>query len=217
MTEQNSEYTNALLRRTQVARRVAEGIQRTAAEGKSFSCVLIEIDNFGQLRESVGAEAAAALLGEVLALLQQAVPEGANAEGYGREQFVLLLPGWETEQALLLADRLRSQVSDHEFSVQLHGRPRSAPLTVSAGIASGRRATIDQTELLRRAGEALYKAKRAGGNQVSLPPEEGLILKSNYYSATQLEKLSLLAERLERSEASVLREALDDALAKYNI
>lgn len=43
-----------------------------------------------------------------------------------------------------------------------------------------------------------------------------MVTKTSHYTATQLERLALLARTLKRNEASILREALDDVLKKYN-
>jgi len=59
------------------------------------------------------------------------------------------------------------------------------------------------------------RAKKSGRNQVCLAKEEKLIPKTSHYTATQLERLSIIAKNEEIGEAVLLREALDDLLRKY--
>jgi hypothetical protein len=69
---------------------------------------------------------------------------------------------------------------------------------------------------LRKASEALYSAQQQGGNRICLPGESQMITKTNYYTRTQLERIASLAKSLGRTEAFLLREALDDLLHKYD-
>jgi predicted signal transduction protein with EAL and GGDEF domain len=87
--------------------------------------------------------------------------------------------------------------------------------TISVGIASY---PIDGTatdELLRKADQALYRAKGAGLNQVLLAHDEKMTPKTTHYTETQLERLSKLADHFEVTEARLLREAMDDLINKY--
>ena len=90
-------------------------------------------------------------------------------------------------------------------------------LTASIGLASFRGHGQSDVELMREADQALYTAKATGQNKVSLPlADSRMITKTSHYTATQLERLAGLARTVGRNEASLLREALDDLLKKYN-
>jgi predicted signal transduction protein with EAL and GGDEF domain len=90
-------------------------------------------------------------------------------------------------------------------------------LTCSIGLASYPVHGQIDVELVREADQALYMAKAAGGNKVALPlADSRMITKTSHYTATQLERLAHLAKTVKRNEASLLREALDDLLKKYN-
>jgi len=68
--------------------------------------------------------------------------------------------------------------------------------------------------LLRATDEALLRAKRDGKSKVAIYVEDKMVLRPNYYSKAQLSRLATLSERLGRTEAALLREALD-LLDKY--
>jgi diguanylate cyclase len=79
---------------------------------------------------------------------------------------------------------------------------------------AGPRGGSTAEELLEAADAGLVRAKRAGGNRIAIHIEERMILKSSYYPRPSLHRLTKLARRTGRPEASLLREALDDYLAR---
>ena len=89
--------------------------------------------------------------------------------------------------------------------------------TTSIGLASYPAHGRTDVELMREADQALYLAKATGRDKVALPlTDSRMITKTSHYTATQLERLASLARTVKRNEASLLREALDDLLKKYD-
>lgn len=89
-------------------------------------------------------------------------------------------------------------------------------VTGSAGIVQypwdGRYAS----ELWRKAEEAVNRTKRLGRNRIHIISEK-MIMKPNYYTSNQLERLRFLAKRLNKIETEILRTSLEECLEKYNI
>jgi GGDEF domain-containing protein len=87
--------------------------------------------------------------------------------------------------------------------------------TFSAGVAEVYKHGNDCIELLRNLEDAVYKAKTAGKDKVLIVDTKKMVLKSNYYTINQLRRLIFISKKLSRSEASILREALDIVIRKY--
>jgi diguanylate cyclase (GGDEF)-like protein len=79
---------------------------------------------------------------------------------YGGEEFIVVLPGTATDQAVLIAERMRHAVE--------RARPAGLQVTVSAGVASARGDAVAFRALFEAADDALYDAKRRGRNRVSI-------------------------------------------------
>lgn len=112
---------------------------------------------------------------------------------------------------LLMEDFRRSAVN--KLLLQFH---KEMGIAFSVGIGNHPRDAKDSQSLMQKADQALYQAKEAGRNQVSLPWTEEMVMRSCYYSTSQNGRLKKLAEQLKKKESVLLREALDDLLRKYD-
>jgi predicted signal transduction protein with EAL and GGDEF domain len=113
-------------------------------------------------------------------------------------------------------ERVRSAVQEMK-SLQVGEQIIPLQVTLSVGMASFPIDARTDTELLRKADQALYRSKQMGRNQVRLAYEERMLPKTSHYTQTQLERLSRLAEHKGVGEAVLLREALDNLLLKYTV
>ncbi len=103
------------------------------------------------------------------------------------------------------------------MEIDLASQQGVSGITISAGLATYPVDGVTQSELVRRADQALYRAKELGGNCVKLSYEERLVPKTTHYTQTQLERLTKLAETEGVGEAVLLREALDNLLLKFRV
>jgi diguanylate cyclase (GGDEF)-like protein len=125
-----------------------------------FVMVLFDIDNFKDYNDEHGHLAGDAALGRVGEILRRATRQDDLAFRYGGEEFLLLLPEVDLNEAIRVAERVRVEATEDRAD----GLP---PITLSGGVAlcdpgDGR----DPEPLLRRADAALYLAKRAGRNRI---------------------------------------------------
>jgi diguanylate cyclase (GGDEF)-like protein len=194
-----------------------EQVARAAQTRSILACILLDIDHFCLLVETAGQALGESILLGCLNGLQDN-PVTYQAMSYGRDEFIIIAPARGIEDATFLAESLRRKVAE------VVSRETGSLLTnlsfsvgCSAGIALYPIHAGEATTLLGKAEEGLYLAKRQGRNMTRLPSDESMILKSNYYSRIQLERLAALATRTGRSEASLLREALDRLLTDSDI
>lgn len=180
---------------------------------KQFSGVpltlgLLDIDQFKQLNDSLGRAEGDRVLRQVERLLSGSIPAGSSVARLGGDEYAIILPESAAETALILFDEIIKHFQINRESEW----PRS--LGLSVGIAARPAHAKSSFDLQRAADEALLRAKREGRGRACIYVESRMVLKSNYYPKSQLERLAKLASAHSRTEASLLREALDDLIEK---
>ena len=123
----------------------------------SVAVLMIDLDRFKSINDSLGHEAGDEVLRVVTARIRNALRGDDLLGRWGGEEFVAVLPGASLQQALEIADRVRVSVSDSPITV-MAAEPRT--VTASVGCAVTTDEDIDQ--VLRRADGAMYRAKRSG-------------------------------------------------------
>ena len=174
------------------------------------SLALADLDRFMEINDDYGRDTGDAVLRYLEAVFQGSLPADALLARFGGDEYAVALPGLPAENALILLEEIRTHFSSRTPSPTI---PRKVHLSV--GIASRPPHAKDIPDLLRAADEALYRAKSEGRGRVAIYVESKMTLKSNYYSKASLERLSKLSDALNRTEASLLREALDDLFIKH--
>ncbi|MEA2632212.1 MAG: hypothetical protein QOE66_2431, partial [Chloroflexota bacterium] len=124
---------------------------------ESVAVLMIDLDRFKSINDSLGHEAGDEVLRVVTARIRNALRGDDLLGRWGGEEFVAVLPGASLQQALEIADRVRVSVSDSPITV-MAAQPRT--VTASVGCAVTTDEDIDQ--VLRRADGAMYRAKRVG-------------------------------------------------------
>ncbi len=133
---------------------------------------------------------------------------GSYVARLGGDEYAVILPESACETALILFDEIIKHFQINRESEW----PRS--LSLSVGLAARPAHAESSADLQRAADEALLRAKREGRGRACIYVESKMVLKSNYYPKSQLERLAKLASAHSRTEASLLREALDDLIEK---
>lgn len=152
-----------LCNRRELTRRLSIELSRAQRYSHSISVLMLDIDDFKALNDRHGHQAGDAVLREVSALLASESRSMDITGRYGGEEFVIIMPETSGGEAANFARRLLEKISSR--AVPVAGGVLS--VTCSIGVASAL-AEDDQDQLLNRADQAMYQAKAAGKNTVSL-------------------------------------------------
>ncbi len=188
---------------------------RTGPQETPLSVVVMDVDKFKAINDRYGHVTGDSVLVAVAQAIQKQVGNDALVGRYGGDEFVIVFPGEEREQAFLAVEQIRQALGKIELGVPQGSSIKGIP--ISAGVASFPVDGRTENELWRKADHALYRAKVGGRNQIRLAFEERMVPKTTHYTQTQLERLSRLAEQRGVNEADLLREAMDDFLTKYGV
>ncbi|ATB35941.1 diguanylate cyclase response regulator [Cystobacter fuscus] len=128
-----------------------------------MTLVLLDLDHFKQVNDTLGHTAGDQALREVSTRLRQTARSTDVVARHGGEEFAMILPETDLEQGLIAAERFRAAV---EGAVVKGARGGSRALTISAGVGCYPAHASSVTELIELIDAALYKAKRQGRNRV---------------------------------------------------
>jgi len=131
----------------------------------SFIILLLDLDNFKEVNDTLGHQAGDQVLIQLADLLRQNIRLGDIPFRYGGEEFVILVPAklGQTTLGLEIAERLRSAVERHTFEC-LETQPLRK--TVSIGVACFPLHGASANEIIQAADKAMYLAKTTGRNRV---------------------------------------------------
>jgi diguanylate cyclase (GGDEF)-like protein len=136
--------------------------QRAKRSGFTNSLLLLDVDEFKSINDINGHEVGDAVLITLAAVLRSELRSFDLIARYGGDEFIIMLPHTNQEQAFSIAERIRKRVGLTPFVV----RSRIFNVTLSAGIATLQSDDPDLKLLLRRGDDALYRAKELGRNCV---------------------------------------------------
>ncbi len=137
---------------------------RSFRHNHPFSVVMMDIDHFKHYNDICGHPTGDKALGIIARLLEAEVRDIDILARYGGEEFAIILTETDKKGAWKVAERIRKKVEDHKFP---HGQIQPLKrLTVSIGVAAYPEDADNRKDLVERADEALYMAKKAGRNQV---------------------------------------------------
>ena len=142
---------------------LTEESHRAQRYGHPLSLLLLDIDDFKAYNDTHGHAAGDGLLEELGKVIKQGLRSSDSAYRYGGEEFIILLPETEAEQAASVAERLRNDWKETALSNEQLENP--GRVTVSIGIAVYKQGE-DPGDLVKRADKNMYTAKRLGKDRV---------------------------------------------------
>jgi two-component system cell cycle response regulator len=138
-------------------------VDQAVARGKPLSVLILDIDYFKSINDTHGHDAGDDVLQDFAIRIRKSIRGIDLACRYGGEEFVVVMPETDMAVATMVAERLRRRIASEPFPIQKGARV--IEVTISIGIAalgSG----DDAAAVIKRADQALYRAKRDGRNRV---------------------------------------------------
>ena len=132
--------------------------QRLARYNQPFSIMLLDLDWFKQVNDTHGHQMGDTTLKELASVLRESVRSIDSVGRWGGEEFMIVCPETHLEEVRMLAERIRTSVERHEFTI-------GERVTISVGVAQCSRAESIEN-VIRRADKNLYSAKESGRNRV---------------------------------------------------
>jgi diguanylate cyclase (GGDEF)-like protein len=141
---------------------LADRFARFQRSGRPFAVLMLDLDHFKQVNDGYGHAAGDQVLADAGAILKQSIRSVDYAARYGGEEFALVLVDTSLDAAMDVAERIRAVFESRRSAAS----DERVGVTVSVGVAWSRHEDAAPEQLLARADEALYGAKRGGRNRV---------------------------------------------------
>lgn len=140
-------------------------VEDMAKLGMKYSLAMIDIDHFKKFNDTYGHDTGDEVLKMVASKLAD-IGGGGKAYRYGGEEFVLLFPSKDADESYTHTDILRNTIAKSPFSVRNKKSSKTIYINISSGVVQRNSKDRDPFAVMKRADNALYKAKKAGRNQV---------------------------------------------------
>lgn len=155
-----NDYLTGLPNRRGIERILQDEVERARRYGRPLSVVMVDLDHLKRVNDTFGHDAGDRTLQEVAQLLARELRRTDRVGRWGGEEFIVVAPETDRKAAWMLAQRLKETLERHPFD-------QVGTITASYGVASFRPDDTVQS-LIKRADEALYRAKVAGRNRVEV-------------------------------------------------
>lgn len=139
-------------------------VEQATTRGKPLTVLVLDIDYFKAVNDTYGHDAGDDVLREFSLRLKKSIRGIDLACRYGGEEFVVVMPDTDMAVAAAVAERVRRGIATEPFPID-NGK-RSVQVTISIGLAGLSNPTDRAADILKRADQALYRAKRDGRNRV---------------------------------------------------
>jgi len=140
-------------------------IEDMAKLGRSYTLAMIDIDHFKKFNDTYGHDTGDDVL-KMVASKIGAVAGGGKAYRYGGEEFTILFPSKTVAESYVYVDAVREMVATSAFVVRNKKGSKTIFVNISGGVVEKTAKDKDPMAVMKRADNALYKAKKAGRNRV---------------------------------------------------
>ncbi|QOR38746.1 GGDEF domain-containing protein [Billgrantia diversa] len=154
-----------LYNRDHLEKTLRQALEESRISAKPLSVIFIDLDHFKEVNDRFGHDVGDRVLVELAGILRQVIAEQrVHAGRYGGDEFVLILPGYDTQDARTFAEALRARIASQGL-----GSDERTQVTASFGLASVDPGTTDQDveSLMRTADHNMYRSKHSGRDRIS--------------------------------------------------
>ncbi len=165
--------------------KISEAHEQFVQSGTAYAVLFFDADKFKSVNDTHGHAAGDLVLIELAKRASQSIENEGTVCRYGGEEFGVILPGYGTLKAAMLAERLRSEIGSKPFDLRsIDEGPDELPVTVSVGVSATDSGPTDRLskpdQLVIESDAGVYAAKEAGRNNVQVwSPELGKESKSS--------------------------------------
>jgi diguanylate cyclase (GGDEF)-like protein len=138
--------------------------ERAARNQSPVGILILDVDHFKAVNDRYGHLTGDVVLQEIAGRIRLNIRPYDVAGRYGGEEFLVILPGCDPQQAMAGAERIRKGICDSQFQTG----SSAIPLTVSIGASVNPGIVGLESDVLSAADRALYAAKRGGRNRTTL-------------------------------------------------
>lgn len=139
--------------------RLKEEIKRAKKYNHSLSIIMLDIDHFKDVNDTYGHQVGDEVLVEVCKICKDNLSKIDILGRYGGEEFMVILPNNNIHNGYLVAERIRKSIEKQRYKKDLQ-------LTISGGVVELK--AENEKELVEKADNLLYKAKRSGRNRIEM-------------------------------------------------
>ncbi len=154
-----TDHLTKLMNRHKMTDELKKEWNRAKRYKTTFSLILFDIDHFKKINDTYGHQAGDLVLAEMASLVKNTLRTTDIISRWGGEEFLVLCPGTNLQSAASLAQRLKTSIEQHRFSID-------SRVTISLGVYEFTNQEEDIEEMLSKADQKLYEAKRLGRNCV---------------------------------------------------
>jgi diguanylate cyclase (GGDEF)-like protein len=162
----DTDYLTGLMNRRAFLTVAEDTVEFCRRYKRGMATLMIDIDHFKKINDTHGHAAGDDAIKRIAEIIDQSIRTTDKAARFGGEEFVVLLREIDQETAQLLAERIRTSI---EQTTITHGETSFAA-TVSIGVAINANDDRDVQDMIERADQGLYIAKKSGRNRTVLMP-----------------------------------------------
>ena len=165
----DTDYLTGLMNRRAFLTVAEDTVEFCRRYRRGMATLMIDIDHFKKINDAHGHAAGDDAIKRIAEIIDQSIRSTDKAARFGGEEFVVLLREIDQDTALMLAERIRGSI---ERATITHGETSFAA-TVSIGVAINADGDRDVQDMIERADQGLYIAKKSGRNRTMLMPLSG--------------------------------------------